>query len=110
MWIKPLVPFVRTPANILKAGLRSSPFGLFKSLQKGMSPFERNAIIRRAIGGSVFLTTLAQLMGDGVIEATGTGPKNAKERATWESMGYKPNHIYLNVGGQTKGVAYQNTL
>lgn len=105
--IKLIIPFVRTPANIIKAGFANSPAGFVKLLGesgKRLSKAERAHVTRRAVAGSVFLTGLAKLMGEGIVEITGQGPTTKKDREIWERTGRKPNHIYFN----GKGLSYLN--
>ena len=109
--IKPIIPFAKTPANIMKVGLKTTPLGLMKLFgkhAKEIHPMEKAAITRRAVAGSVMLTALGYYVGEGKIEVTGTGPKNRRQREMWNTLGYKPNHIYLRGGDELKGISYQN--
>lgn len=106
--LKPIVPFVRTPVNIMKVGLDNSPLGFRRFLSKDINPFQRREFARRAIAGSAFYLGVGKLMSDGLVEVTGQLPKDEYERDLMEKLGYKPNHIYVKIGGDKVGVSYQN--
>jgi hypothetical protein len=109
----PIIPFVTTPTNILKAGMGASPFGFGKLLMKGkdgkeLGKEERAQIIRKALAGSALLSGLATLISQGLIEITGGGSDDAFERDLMEKMGYKPNHLYINTPFGKWGGSYMN--
>ncbi len=109
--LKFIIPFVKTPSNIIKSGLYHSPYGFTKLLGakgKNMSKMERREITRRAVAGSTFYTGLTYLMAQGIIEVTGQGPDDPTRNQIWRGSGYDPNHIYINVGGKKMGFSYQN--
>jgi len=112
LYVKPIVPFVRVMANIMKAGYKSSPIGFVKLFGKGaknLTVFERQDIVRRAMAGTIFYSGVGSLMANGKVEVTGSGPDSKKERELWDKLGYKPNHIYyVKDNGQKKGISYQN--
>ena len=105
--MRPIIPFARVPANIIKVGLDWSPGGFMRLLgQKGKeyTPKERQHIIRRAMVGTMFTMGIMKGITDGRIEVTGQGPEDSRDRELWEKAGYKPNHIYIN----GTGYSYQN--
>lgn len=105
----PIIPFVTTPANIVKFGVSATPFGLLKLVgKKDLTTEEKNQIIRRAIAGSVFMSGLAGLISQGLIEITGGGSEDAYERDLMEKLGYKPYHLYINTPFGTFGGSYMN--
>lgn len=104
----PIIPFVKTPANILKFGVSATPLGFAKLLGKDVLPEEKNQIIRRALLGSTVLTGIGVAVANGLIELTGGGSDDAYERDLMEKMGYKPNHIYVWTPDGMYGGSYQN--
>jgi predicted GNAT family acetyltransferase len=104
----PIIPFVTTPTNILKAGYGASPFGLTKLLKKDLGKEERNQIIRKALAGSALLSGMGTLISQGLMEITGGGSEDAFERDLMAKMGYKPNHIYINTPFGKYGGSYMN--
>jgi hypothetical protein len=104
----PIIPFVTTPTNILKAGMGASPLGLVKLLKKDLGQEERNQIIRKALAGSSLLAGMATLISQGLMEITGSGSDDAFERDLMEKMGYKPNHLYINTPFGKFGGSYMN--
>jgi predicted GNAT family acetyltransferase len=104
----PIMPFVTTPANLLKAGVGATPLGLFKLGKKDLTQEERNQIIRKAVAGSVFMSGIMALVGQGLIEITGGGSEDEYERDLMEKMGYKPNHVYINTPAGKFGGGYLN--
>jgi hypothetical protein len=106
--IFPIMPFVTTPANLLKAGVGATPLGLTKLLKADLSPEEKNQIIRRAVAGSVFMSGVVALIGQGLVEITGGGSDDEYERDLMEAMGYKPNHVYINTPWGKFGGGYLN--
>ena len=91
--LKFVIPFVRTPTNLLTYGISRSPFGSLQVLSKDfraklMSP---DATVRAETRGrlATSVTTTAALLyflqsgkGQGLI--TGYGPKNKEQRESWE--------------------------
>ena len=103
------VPFVRTPTNILKFGLRRSPAGLmmpsvWNDFKAGGAAADL-AIARIGLGSGVM--GLGYMMfnnyetgEDGVPIhrpiITGAGPADWDRRKAWELSGIKPYSIYIN--------------
>lgn len=104
----PIIPFVTTPANLLKAGIGATPLGLIKLGKADLGSEEKNQIIRKAVAGSVFMSGIAALIGQGIIEITGGGSDDEYERDLMEKMGYKPNHVYINTPFGKFGGGYMN--
>jgi hypothetical protein len=111
--IKFLVPFVKTPANIIKVGLENSPLGFMKLLgkeAKNLTRMERLDITRRAVMGSTVMSGLLTLMANGNIDITGTGNFGKKEKQDLlEKSGWRPNSIIINWGdGTRQAISFQN--
>ena len=84
-WMKVIVPFVRTPTNIVKYGLERSPLGLANpSLWKNLGLFggkpsaEASDQLARIVLGSSIAGVFALLYAAGRL--TGRAPENAAER------------------------------
>ena len=106
--IFPIIPFVTTPANLLKAGIGATPLGLIQLGKKVITQEEKNQVIRKALAGSVFMAGVGALIAQGVVEITGGGSDDEYERDLMEKMGYKPNHIYINTPFGKFGGGYMN--
>lgn len=104
----PIMPFVKTPLNILKFGVGATPFGALKLFKSGLSQEERNQITRRALAGSVVLSGLSGLIAQGLVEITGGGSDDDYERDLMAKLGYKPYHIYIKTPMGTFGGSYMN--
>lgn len=96
-----LVPFVRTPTNILKRALEYTPAGMTMQ-QVRDDVLGRNgkrerdlALARMAVGSSAMLG-IASVVAQGLV--TGAGPDDPRERALWQRTGRKP--YSLRVGDQ----------
>jgi len=110
---KLVVPFIRTPANIMKAGLQPAKILKFASKEyrekfNSMSKRQQGHELRRMIAGTLSFSAIAGLLGSGVIEVTGQGATNKSKQDYLESIGYKPNMIYVKIGDEKIGVNYQN--
>jgi hypothetical protein len=107
--LKLSILFVRTPANILKAGFDFSPAGFLRLTNKTLMPEERAAFTKRALAGTIFYSAIATAMAMGLLEVTGQGPDDEDQKDVWMKRGYRPNHIYLRwIDGSLKGFSYQN--
>ena len=104
----PIIPFVTTPTNILRAGFGASPLGFTKLLKKDLGAEEKNQIIRKALAGSVLLSGMGALISQGLMEITGNGSEDPFERDLMAKMGYKPNHLYINTPFGKYGGSYMN--
>lgn len=111
----PFLPFVRTPGNLLKASFNTTPLKLLqfaskekREWYKNLNQREKGNINRRILAGTILYTGIGALMANGLVEITGSGPDDYDKKMMWESIGYKPYHIYLKTGGKRKGISYQN--
>ena len=89
---KVIIPFVRTPVNILKFAGERSPLGMFSDEFKGLkSGVEQDtAIARVALGSSIGAATVA-LAAEGLV--TGGGPTDSRERAVLYASGWQPYSV-----------------
>ena len=85
-----VVPFIKTPANILRQGLEFSPAGaLMKEARKeGRAGSQAQG---RAALGSLAAGYLAYLASTGRL--SGSGPSDATERAQLMESGWRPNSV-----------------
>jgi len=96
--LKLMLPFVKTPANIMKQAMERTPYGLAKTgyqLATGRTPWDAAAstnLAKGLIGSSVMLTTYL-LAKDGLI--TGGLPTNKNEREEKLSTGWQPYSLKL---------------
>lgn len=98
LWLKAIVPFVRTPTNIAKYGAARGPLGvLFKTARDNLAG--KNGAVARdtelaKIGfGSAMGAATAYLVHQGLI--TGQGPSDPKERALKYSAGWQPYSVKI---------------
>ena len=94
---KLLLPFIRTPANILRFQARRSPFGLLSA--KNIADFKAGGIQRAEVMGRFgvgtgLMTAALALVAHGHV--TGAYPSDPRERALWEAEGRKPWSILIN--------------
>lgn len=108
-YIFPIIPFVRTPINILKTGLQ--PLRLFKFLSpkfreeyKQLSPVGKQHVLRRIMVGAFFYSIISSLALRGDIEITGNGPDDRSKKDFLERQGWRPNSI----GAFGHYISYQN--
>ncbi len=104
-----VVPFIRTPINIMKVGLQPLKVLKFVSPEfrakfKELSKSEQTHIYRRIAAGSLLYSVIAGLALNGQIEITGSGPDDRTKRDLLERQGWKPNSIKVG----SKYVSYQN--
>jgi hypothetical protein len=91
-----VMPFVRTPANILSYGFERTPvaFAMGKvreAIKSGGSA--RAEALARMSAGSLLMGAVAPLALDGVV--TGAGPADYRERAVLEQTGWQPYSIKI---------------
>ncbi len=91
-----LLPFVRTPVNIVKYAGERTPLGFMskefkEKLAKGGA--ERDEVLGRLLFGSSVMTTVAFLAGSGLI--TGAGPTEARERVALRNTGWRPYSLKI---------------
>ncbi|MFB1632487.1 hypothetical protein [Pseudomonas sp. AP-1] len=93
-WLNVIVPFVRTPANIVKFGLKRTPLApFFKEVRAdfaaGGARQERAAA--RILWGTSVMIGAGALAQAGYI--TGAGPDDRKEREALMATGWRPHSI-----------------
>ncbi len=91
-----LLPFITTPANILRAGARFSPLGFAEAglaAMKGADPVQVMRMRRQAQIGSALLIYPAILAWEGKL--TGSGPSDPNERSLWLAEGKIPNAVKI---------------
>jgi hypothetical protein len=93
-----VVPFVRTPINILKYAGERTPLGLMSQTVRDNLAGKNGAVARdtqiaRLTVGAAIMTTAALLASDGTI--TGFGPKDPEERALWLLSGKQPYSVRI---------------
>ena len=91
-----LLPFVRTPVNIVKYAGERTPLGFMskefkEKLAKGGA--ERDEVLGRLLFGSSVMTTVGILAGGGQI--TGAGPTDANERRALMATGWRPYSLKI---------------
>ena len=108
---KIIVPFYRTPTNIVKETLQRSPLaimpgsGFYTELKAGGA--RADAAIAKVVGYSGVFAYLAMLstgeMSDDVF-ITGPGPTNKQAQAAWRRQKLTPNTVYIRQdNGEFKG-------
>tara|TARA_R100000995_G_scaffold84916_1_gene65803 strand:- start:936 stop:4898 length:3963 start_codon:yes stop_codon:yes gene_type:complete len=98
--LKFVVPFLRTPANILKFGYERTPFGLLKNtrkeywdkLRKGTDIEKADARGKLALGSMTSAATVLYLM-SGKEFITGGGPRNRNEADALKQTGWQPYSV-----------------
>src|SRR5262245_45358401 len=91
-----IVPFVRTPAAIVRQGMQLTPLGFMKWTH-GLNPTARmSAQIRgEAAFGSLLMGGLAMGVATGQIKLHGTGPQDPVERDKFYREGHRPNSVEI---------------
>ncbi|MCE7761072.1 hypothetical protein GQL56_00330 [Pseudomonas putida] len=93
-WLNLIVPFVRTPANIVKFGLKRTPAApLFKEVRADMleGGAKQERAIARMLWGSGVMVGAGMLAQAGYL--TGSGPDDKKERQALMATGWRPYSI-----------------
>ena len=88
-----LIPFLRTPANVLRFGIRRSPLGLLdpQSYRKVLAGNpEGTDEIARGLIGSTITASLAALVATGQLDITAAAPANPAERDRFFREGKLP--------------------
>lgn len=95
-----ILPFTKTPANIMRQGFEFSPAGLLMKAarQEGRVGAQAQG---RALAGTMAAGYLAYLAATGQI--SGNGPTDPAERASLMERGWRPNSVHLG----DKWVSYQ---
>lgn len=91
---KYVIPFVRTPSNILSYGFERTPLAplmgsVRESIKKGGS--EAAEVYAKMAGGSMIMAGISVATLDGKV--TGSGPSNWDERRALEETGWRPYSI-----------------
>jgi hypothetical protein len=112
-FLKWTFPFIRIAVNLIKEGLKHTPYYIGKNIASGnwanLSPRQKTTMVRRAVAGTSIMGTLEYLQSQGKMEITGDGPEDKNKREQWLKAGYKPNHIYLKgKDGKLVGHPYGN--
>jgi hypothetical protein len=92
-----LIPFVRTPTNIVKRFAEYTPAGMtMPSVLADLKAGGRAGALAkgRMIIGSASMAAIASLVLRGMM--TGAGPEDEEERALWMQTGRKPYSILVN--------------
>jgi hypothetical protein len=91
---KLVVPFVRTPVNIIKYAGERSPLGAFSDEFKGLKGdvARDTAIARMTLGTSVGIAA-ATLTAEGLM--TGGGPTDSRQRAVLYASGWQPYSVKI---------------
>ena len=82
-----LVPFFKTPYNILLAGLERSPIGFIQAIANAKDPIKRDMLISRAGLGTGAMIWAGAQYSEGNL--TGSGPSDTALRKQMESIGWK---------------------
>lgn len=85
-------PFVRTPVNVVKEGLKRTPFGAITG--KGLTRAEHSMRLGQATAAAATAALVAKLVADGVI--TGAAPDTRAERETLYNTGWRPYSVKIN--------------
>jgi hypothetical protein len=83
-----LLPFFKTPINLLKEAANYSPYGLFKGIAKGDVDAQAAGLV-----GSSLAAGVAYLAANGFI--TGGGPVTPAKRETLEATGWQPYSVKI---------------
>ena len=90
--LKLIVPFVKTPVNIIARSAEATPIGFVSALLKN-SGRQSSKVMGRAFLGSLGLATLWTQAQQGNI--TGSGPKDKAMRDALYATGWRPNSIKI---------------
>lgn len=93
---KVVVPFVRTPTNILKRAIEYTPAGYgMESVRQAIAAGGKDAALaysRMSIGSGLMLGALGLAM-QGLL--TGAGPDDPRERQLWMRQGFQPYSVKI---------------
>ena len=95
-----IVPFVRTPANLLSFSMEmigvnqilSAP-RTYNQIMKGSASESQEALARIVVAAGLWISVY-ELYQNGQI--TGTGPDNWEERKVWEAAGWQANSVLIH--------------
>ncbi len=91
-----IIPFVKTPGNLMRQGLEATPLGVFTHVGReamAAGGRESSEALGRMITGTAALGTLAWWAAAGNI--SGVGPSDPEERAALMEAGWRPNSIKI---------------
>lgn len=103
-WLHGVLPFVRTPANILDASIRRSPLG-FARAAKAYQAYRRGEISRGAAADAIAAPLVGTaIMGFFYVLAknnmmTGQGPTDEKKKRLLRDTGWQPYSFVIPLGG-----------
>lgn len=104
------LPFRRTPAYIIREGLRTSPFGflgvaaqaLNKQVPLDLRSREASQLLGQAALGTMAFYTIWQMIENGFIQGDPSAYNpNKAQRDTYAAAGHKPGSIHINMFGET---------
>jgi hypothetical protein len=94
-----IVPFVRTPANLLSYSMEMIGVNqvlslpqTYRQIMKGSAAESQEAMARLTVAAGLWLV-VAEMYQNGDI--TGVGPASWEERKAWEAAGWQPNSIRI---------------
>jgi hypothetical protein len=96
-WLNLVIPFVRTPANIIKRAVSSSPAGvLAPSVRRDIMAggAKQEMAIGRMMTGTQIMIGAGLLAQAGYL--SGSGPDDDKERRAWLAAGNQPYSVKVN--------------
>jgi len=106
-----ILPFVKTPTNLLLAAGRRTPVLniLSKKLRADLqspNPSVRSQAMGKVITGWAVVTAAGMMASEGRI--TGSGPSNPRTRAAWMATGWRPySFVINNEDGSKSYISYQ---
>lgn len=96
-WLNLIVPFVRTPANIVKFGLKRTPVApLFEDVRADLMAggAKQERAVARMLWGSSVMVAAGMAANAGYV--TGAGPDDKKEKAALLATGWRPYSIKVD--------------
>lgn len=94
-----VLPFKKTPANIAKATLRRTPFGLIDAVVKNnqgkLTPEAFNERIAQGIVGTTIGVAAYWLAKEGGLQFTGGGPADPRKRQSLIDTGWQPYSLKI---------------
>lgn len=100
LMVNMIIPFVRTPANLLSYSMEMigantvlSPAKTYNTLMHGTQRESQEALARLTVAAGLWLM-VSEAYQNGSI--SGTGPGNWEERKVWMAAGWQPNSIKVH--------------
>lgn len=92
-----VLPFIKTPLNILKEGIRRSPLGLGVTAARAArgtleGPALSDELSKNLLGSAIWTWALHKAMTG---QITGNGPENFSQRAQLEQLGWQPYSVKI---------------